>query len=297
MSMRLGLLLMDDLPERAVPVRGDYPALYNHLFRDLDVELVTVAVHQGQTPTSIRECDGWIVGGSRYSVYDDLEWIRTTEEIVRVAVATEHPIVGICFGHQLMAQALGGRTEQVGWGVGARHYDTIEPLAWFPEGEQRTTLLASHQDQVVELPAGATVWSASDYCPIAGMTIGAAGVVDAGAPRVHARRVRRALREPAAPPRRPSRRRRQAIAVDAVVQRRHRRGDRSVHRRLRGARASSTARSKIASSIGSVRRPVNVFCWLGWNEHSSVGPSSTPTSTPCPNLGRGRTPKCRHAAS
>jgi GMP synthase-like glutamine amidotransferase len=173
MRVRIGLLLMDDLPEHAVPVRGDYPALYDHLFRDVDAELVTVAIHRGQTPTSIRDCDGWIVGGSRYSVYDDLEWIRTTEEIVRVAVATEHPIVGICFGHQLMAQALGGRTEQVGWGVGARHYDTIEPLAWFPEGEQRTTLLASHQDQVVELPAGATVWSASDYCPIAGMTIGA----------------------------------------------------------------------------------------------------------------------------
>ena len=65
--------------------------------------------------------------------------------------------------------------------------------------------------------------------------------------------------------------------------------------------ARSTARAKIASNIGSVRRPVNVFCWLGWNEHSSVIASgrsrATATSTPWPNFGRGRTPEVGAAAS
>jgi GMP synthase-like glutamine amidotransferase len=173
-TLRIGLLLVDDLPEHAVPVRGDYPALYDHMFRGLPVDFVDVAVHRGESPASLDDCDGWIIGGSRYSVYDELAWIPTAEEIVRAAVAAERPIVGICFGHQLMAQAMGGRTAkaEIGWEVGARRYDTVEPLAWFPEGRHATTLLASHQDQVVELPPDAIVWSTSDDCPIAGMTIG-----------------------------------------------------------------------------------------------------------------------------
>ena len=93
---------------------------------------------------------------------------------MRAAIAEERPFVGICFGHQLMAQALGGRTirAEVGWGVGALAYDTVEPLSWFPEAIAGVTLVASHRDQVVETPPGATVWSTSAYCPIAGMTLG-----------------------------------------------------------------------------------------------------------------------------
>ena len=104
-------------------------------------------------------------------MYEDLDWIRTGEEIVRAALAAERPLVGICFGHQLVAQALGGRVEKAatGWGIGAQRYETVRPL---PGIEGATTLLASHQDQVVEIPTDATVWSTSDYCPVAGMMIG-----------------------------------------------------------------------------------------------------------------------------
>ena len=75
-------------------------------------------------------------------------------------------------GHQMVAQALGGRVEkaQVGWGIGAQRYDTVLPLPSLPG--PTTTLLASHQDQVVQVPADATVWSTSDYCPVAGMVVG-----------------------------------------------------------------------------------------------------------------------------
>ncbi len=69
------------------------------------------------------------------------------------------------------------------------------------------------------------------------------------------------------------------------------------HYGVRPRPASSTARANTPSSMGGVSRPVNVFCWLGWNEHTSVRPLSSATSTPCPNRGRGVTPRCRHAAS
>lgn len=174
MTVRLGILHMDDLPEHAVHVRGGYPDLYAHLFRDHAVELVHVAVHRGEAPTSLDECDGWVMGGSRHSVGDDFAWIRSGAEIIREAVTAERPFVGICFGHQLMAEALGGRSgpAEVGWGIGAQRYTTLASPGGHDEALAHTTLVASHRDQVLELPAGAEVWSTADYCPIAGMRVG-----------------------------------------------------------------------------------------------------------------------------
>ncbi|HSH10424.1 MAG TPA: type 1 glutamine amidotransferase [Ilumatobacter sp.] len=163
---------MAELPDPAFSVAGPMTALYRQLFHGHAVEVLDVPVHEGATPASLADCDGWMISGSPASVYDDLDWIRTGEEIVRAAHAEERPLIGICFGHQLIAQALGGRVEKSagGWGVGARAYDVVRPLPHF-DGDT-ITLLASHQDQVVELPSEATVWSSSDYCPVAGFTIG-----------------------------------------------------------------------------------------------------------------------------
>lgn len=163
---------MAELPDAALGVAGPMTGLYRRLFHGHAVEVLDVPVHEGATPASLADCDAWMISGSPASVYDDLDWIRTGEEIVRAAHAEERPLIGICFGHQLIAQALGGRVEKSadGWGVGARSYDVVRPLPHF-HGDT-ITLLASHQDQVVELPSDAHVWSSSDYCPVAGFTIG-----------------------------------------------------------------------------------------------------------------------------
>jgi len=165
---------MTELPDAVRAVHGPYRAVFELMFNGLGVELVDLPVHEGDTPSSLRDADAWIVTGSPASVFDDLGWIRTAEELVREAVRIEAPLVGICFGHQLVAQALGGCVERSagGWALGAKVYDTVEPLPWFPEGNSRSTILAAHQDQVVRAPTDAAVWSTSSYCPIAGMTIG-----------------------------------------------------------------------------------------------------------------------------
>lgn len=173
MTVRIGLLRMDRLSVPEPEGDGDYPALFERMFDGLGVELVDVPVFLGDAPASLSDCDGWVVSGSRYSVYDDHDWIGTAEEILRDAVAAERPLVGICFGHQLLAQALGGKVEraEVGWRIGVQEYETTEPLPWL-NGTRAYTLIASHQDQVVEPPADATVWSRGDAVPIAGMRVG-----------------------------------------------------------------------------------------------------------------------------
>jgi GMP synthase-like glutamine amidotransferase len=174
-TLRIGLLRLDDLPEHAVHVRGDYPDLYADLFAEEGVDLVDVPVHRGAVPDSLDDADVWVFTGSRHSVYDGLPWIDRAAELVRAAIDEERPAVGICFGHQLFAHALGGRVEPAGrWGLGVQRYRTTDPLPWFPEGDESISLIASHQDQVIEPPPGSTVWSTSDYCPVAGLRIGAA---------------------------------------------------------------------------------------------------------------------------
>ena len=171
--IRIGLLRMTELPEAGVEVHGPYTAVFSQFFRGQPVELLDVPVHEGASPGSLDDCDGWVISGSPASVYDDFDWIRTGEEIVRAALAEERPMVGICFGHQLIAQALGGRVEKAadGWGIGAQRYETVRQVRHL-DLTGAVTLLASHQDQVVELPADASLWSTSDYCPIAGFTVG-----------------------------------------------------------------------------------------------------------------------------
>ena len=135
-----------------------------------EVELVVYDVIGGEVPSDPGECDAWITTGSRYSVNDDEPWIRQLEHFVREVAKEEVPFVGVCFGHQLIAKALGGKVVKSdrGWGVGAKEVIVREDLELGPS----YTVLTSHQDQIDSLPPGAEILGWNEHCPISMLGVG-----------------------------------------------------------------------------------------------------------------------------
>lgn len=170
---RIGLLLVGHIDAGSLHIGGDYPELYADLLQPHDIQLTTYRCDESQLPDSLSEQDGYICSPSRLSVYDNHQWLRDVEQLLRDMVAAETPYVGICFGHQLMAQALGATVQKadVGWGIGAKHYEVVEAQPWM-DSSADIILAASHQDQVMQLPDGARLMARAPYCPIGGMLIG-----------------------------------------------------------------------------------------------------------------------------
>jgi GMP synthase-like glutamine amidotransferase len=115
-----------------------------------------------------------MITGSPAGVYDDEAWIGPLADFIRAGAAAGVPQVGICFGHQILAEALGGKVikSDKGWGVGRHTYDVVACPGFVSETCPPTVSAAvSHQDQVVALPPGAEVIAASDFTPLPGSTI------------------------------------------------------------------------------------------------------------------------------
>ena len=155
-------------------IAGDYPELITSVLARADIELVRYDIDQDRFPTSITECDGWLLSPSRCSAYDGHAWISAAEDLLRELIAREHPYVGICFGHQLAAQALGGRVACAadGWQVGVQDYEIVATRPWMVPMHSTLSLIASHEDQVVAVPDGAALMARSPGCPVAGLLIG-----------------------------------------------------------------------------------------------------------------------------
>jgi GMP synthase-like glutamine amidotransferase len=132
----------------------------------------------GGLPAGPDSCDAWLCPGSRHSAYDDLDWIRALSGFVRDVRGAGVPFVGICFGHQVLAHALGGRVGRVptGWGAGIHRVvvDRAEP--WMDPPADKLALHFMHQDQVEVLPPGGVALGRADHCPVALMRVGASMV-------------------------------------------------------------------------------------------------------------------------
>jgi len=177
MNLRLGLLICGPLPDEYVSaLGGEYPEVFDRLFdiEGVDATIVPYSIYDGEYPEDIESVDGWITTGSPRFVNDDEPWIRQFADFVRKAHDIV-PFVGICFGHQMIAHALGGRAGRSprGWGIGIRPTYVVEPEAWMDPLLDTIHLYSSHGDQVLSLPPDGRVLAGSPQCPVGIMQVGA----------------------------------------------------------------------------------------------------------------------------
>lgn len=156
-------------PPPALALRhGDYPAMFAALMGG-GYAIQTFDAQAGDWPDP-QTFDAAIITGSSAGVYETDPWIGQLLDWIRAARGRTR-LVGVCFGHQAMAEALGGRVEKSdrGWGVGLHRYDvgSIEP--WMTPAAATIAIPASHQDQVVEKPADARILLSSAFTPFAGL--------------------------------------------------------------------------------------------------------------------------------
>ena len=164
--MKLAILETGNPPGDLADRFGDYPAMFSRLLGPgFTVESFNVQAGRFPKPAAHK---AYLITGSPAGVYDPLPWIAPLQEFIRSA--GEAKMVGICFGHQVMAEALGGHVvkSDKGWGTGLHRYEIVRREPWM-DGEQSIAAPASHQDQVVVRPPNTQVVAASDFTPYAGL--------------------------------------------------------------------------------------------------------------------------------
>lgn len=176
MGRRIALLECDHVAPDLQHIAGDYGDMFvtRIAAADPDLEVVRVDAVGGEPLPTVGDHDGYVITGSRHSITDALPWLDGVRDLLVDAHAAEAPVVGICFGHQLIAQVFGGRVERAaaGWGVGVHEATLVEPRTWMDPPAERFRLLVSHQDQVTDLPPGATLLATSDHAPVAAFELG-----------------------------------------------------------------------------------------------------------------------------
>lgn len=157
--MKIGILQAGHTPAELLSKHGDYDGMFCRLLDGHGFSFAAYDVENMVFPGSIRDADGWVVTGSKHGAYEDHPFIPPLERFIREAHAGDVPLVGVCFGHQIAAQALGGRVVKhpEGWSVGRRRYETA--------GGGALWLNAWHQDQVAVLPEGAVCLAGNAFCP------------------------------------------------------------------------------------------------------------------------------------
>jgi GMP synthase (glutamine-hydrolysing) len=163
--MKIGILRAGHSPDEMKATQGNYDEMFVRLLDGNGFDFETYSVVDGEFPAGPDDADGWLITGSKHGAYEDHPWIAPLEDLIREIHASDKPLIGVCFGHQIIAQALGGKVIKFpgGWSIGRTEYTfdgkTVALNAW-------------HQDQVVELPQGARVVGSSDFCANAMLAYG-----------------------------------------------------------------------------------------------------------------------------
>jgi GMP synthase-like glutamine amidotransferase len=157
--MRIGILKADETPKEMVDVHGPYEDFYVQLLSPYGFDFTIYPVFDGKFPSSVDEAGGWLITGSRHSVLEDKLWILRLKEFILEVRSSRTPMVGICFGHQVIASALGGKVERskAGWTVG--------PVAYKRTSTGKIqNVLVWHQDEVTTCAQDTKILASSSTC-------------------------------------------------------------------------------------------------------------------------------------
>ena len=168
MSLQVCILETDILRPELVDQYQSYGRMFEALFagQPLAASFKIFNVMNGAYPPGDSHFDAYLVTGSKADSFATDPWIETLKAYLLERYRTGAKLLGICFGHQLLALLLGGRTERAtgGWGVGIHRYRLLEQNDWMTPALNEVTLLISHQDQVTRLPEKATLLASSEFC-------------------------------------------------------------------------------------------------------------------------------------
>ncbi len=175
--MKLGIL--DALSSPAlnhIHWHGSTTGTYIHFLESVKAPFTYASyiVSNGEFPATVDECDAYLITGSVNGAYETEPWIATLIQFIRDCHNAGKKMVGICFGHQVLAHALGGKTEKSakGWGLGLKTFDIVDSKPWMNGTPGQCALYFSHQDQVVQLPPNAERLGGNDFCENAFFAIG-----------------------------------------------------------------------------------------------------------------------------
>jgi len=166
--MKIGLLVCDHIQ----PDYPGYPELFSTILPQYRFNIFNVC--DSVFPRSASECDAWLITGSRYSVYDEIDWIIWLKEFVRKIANADKYCIGVCFGHQMLGEAMGGVVQKSdnGWCVGVHEFEVIKREVWMKPYQSKVNLLMSCQDQIIGLPKNSKVLAQSSMCPVGIIQIG-----------------------------------------------------------------------------------------------------------------------------